>query len=149
MSKMHVKPKKNLTAIKQFVWKQTLYLATHSIEYLLPWYFTKGCAITRHIFNAKNKDFSIKQCGLFIHCSQFYCKHMGQTRQEVKRQKKQIFFSTSACFADMKLFILRLQMVFIQQIHRRHQFKTFVRSVALVELGYSSHLNLAIFQKNI
>jgi hypothetical protein len=74
---------------------------------------------------------------------------MGQTRQDVKMQKKRILFSTSARSADLKLFNLRLQMVSIQQIRRRHQFKTFVRSVALFELGYSSHLNFAIFQKNI
>ena len=49
--------------------------------------------------------------------------YMGQTRQEVKRPKK--------CFL---LFIFKLKMVLIQQIRRRHQFKTFVRSVALVEL---------------
>ena len=45
------------------------------------------------------------------------------------------FFSTAACSPDMILFILRLKMVSIQEIRQRHQFKKFVRNVALVELG--------------
>ena len=90
MSKMHVKAKNVFTAIKQFVWKQPLYLATHklcanvhSIEDLLPWYFTKGCAITRNMFNAQNKDLSIKQCRLIIHYSLFYYKHVIPTVESI------------------------------------------------------------------
>ena len=73
--------------------------------------------------------------GFGFNIKYLFLKHMGQTRQEVKRPKKHLFFSTSDCSPDMILFTLRLQMVSIQQIRRRHQFKTFVRSVALVELG--------------
>jgi hypothetical protein len=61
--------------------------------------------------------------------------YMGQTRQEVKRPKKWLFFSTSAWSPDMILLILRLKMVSTQQIRQRHQFKTFVRSVDLGKLG--------------
>ena len=40
-------------------------------------------------------------------------------------------------------------MVSIQEIRQRHQFKKSVWSVALVELGLNTPLNLAIFQKII
>ena len=69
--------------------------------------------------------------------------------RRLRGQKSGSFFSTSAWSPDTIWIFLRLQMVSIQQKCRRHQFKTFVRSVALVELGYSTHLNLAIFQKMI
>ena len=55
--------------------------------------------------------------------------------RRLRGQKSGSFFSTSAWSPDTIWIILRLQMVSIQQKRRRHQFKTFVRSVALVELG--------------
>ena len=53
------------------------------------------------------------------------------------RGQKSVFFlfSTSAWSPDMILLILGLKMVSIQQMRRGHQFKTFVRSVAVGELG--------------
>ena len=48
----------------------------------------------------------------------------GSNQAGGKEDKKTFFLSTSACSRDMILFILMLQMVSIQQIGRRHQFKT-------------------------
>ena len=73
---------------------------------------------------------------------------MGEPRQEVKRPKKQNLILTSTEYPNMISIILGLKMVHMERIRQRHQFETFVRSVALVELGKNTHLNLAIFLKN-
>ena len=44
------------------------------------------------------------------------CLHMGQTRQEVKRQKRDFFFLTSTRSPVMTLFIIRLKIVSMQRI---------------------------------
>ena len=44
--------------------------------------------------------------------------------RRLRGQKNVFFLPNSACSPDIILFILRLQMVSIQQIRRRHQFKT-------------------------
>ena len=63
--------------------------------------------------------------------------HMGQTRQQVM-----FFLLTSAFSPYMILSILGLKMDSIQQICQRHQYKTFVRSVALVEIGNKKNIFL-------
>ena len=43
--------------------------------------------------------------------------HTGQTRQEANRQKNVLFLSTSACFPDMILFIVRLKIIFFLNLY--------------------------------
>ena len=59
---------------------------------------------------------------------------MGKARQEGERPLKLVitFFFNLTCSPDIILYTLRLKMVYMHTIHQKHNFKTFVRSVASV-----------------
>ena len=118
---------------KGLKWLQLLYLLNNGCSYFCSqtecqhWLQTNKCKcrMQHHYLNPK--------C---CHCLYLLYKinngwmHMGQTRQEVKRQCFSSFFSLAHC-PDIILSILKLTILSIQRICQSHQSKTFVRSVAL------------------